>query len=80
MTHEEMWAAGALTVDEASAFAGLSRATLYRLVRDKKLISHVAAGRRLFARTSLVEFISDSDERRRALAEAASNQQPGEEP
>ena len=69
MTHEEAWAAGALTVDEASAFAGLSRATLYRLVRAGRLVSHVTGGRRLFARASLVELLADGDQRPRDIAD-----------
>lgn len=74
MTHEEVWAAGALTVDEAAAFAGLSRATLYRLMtahpsKPARLTSHVTGGRRLIARASLVALLADGDQRPRDLKE-----------
>ncbi len=47
----------ALTVEEAADYLRLSRATIYRLIREKKLRPVRAGGRTLFRRLELDDFL-----------------------
>lgn len=53
---------GAMTVRQAAAFSGLSRRTLFRLMRDGRLpfakVGRTAKGKRLIPRKCLTQFLS----------------------
>lgn len=50
----------AYRIDDAVTVSGLSRATLYRLIKDGKLRSQIVAGRRLITPAALRELFSEA--------------------
>jgi excisionase family DNA binding protein len=50
----------AYRVNDAATVSGLSRATLYRLIKEGKLRSRIVAGRRLITPAALRELFSEA--------------------
>jgi excisionase family DNA binding protein len=50
----------AYRVNDAATVSGLSRATLYRLIKEGKLRSQIVAGRRLITPAALRELFSEA--------------------
>ena len=53
LSPEDAWAEGALQLDPAAAFLGVSRSSLKRLLRAGKLPSKLVCGRRVVPRRAL---------------------------
>ena len=51
-----------LHIKETSEFIGLSVATINRLIKEKKIPSYLIAGRRLFDKDELIEWVKSQKE------------------